>query len=141
MTFAGAGHPPAMIVTPGEQPRLLESRSMVLGGLPDAVADEAAIEMDLNPGDRVVLYTDGIIEAANAGGEDFGYERVGTLLQASARMAAEEAADLILNTVSGWSSSQSDDLTVIVCDYKRANSGAPRSEVLRENLIFPVAHR
>jgi hypothetical protein len=34
-------------------------------------------------------------------------------------MAAEEAADLIVNTVSGWSSSQSDDLTVIVCDYKR----------------------
>ena len=35
-----------------------------------------------------------------------------------AKMAAEEAADLIVNTVSGWSSSQNDDLTVIVCDYK-----------------------
>ena len=37
MIFAGAGHPPAMIVQPGEEPRLLESRSMVLGALPDAV--------------------------------------------------------------------------------------------------------
>ena len=50
--------------------------------------------------------------------EEFGYERVGNVLQASAKMATEEAADLIMNTVSGWSSGQSDDLTVIICDFK-----------------------
>ena len=50
MVFAGAGHPPAMIVTPGQQPRLLESRSMVLGALPDAVDREAELDLDLEPG-------------------------------------------------------------------------------------------
>jgi hypothetical protein len=34
-------------------------------------------------------------------------------------MNAEEAADLIQNTVRDWSSRQKDDLTVLVCDYKR----------------------
>ncbi len=36
ISFAGAGHPPAMIVTPGREPRLLESMNMVLGALPGA---------------------------------------------------------------------------------------------------------
>ena len=50
MIFAGAGHPPGMIVTPGEEPRLLESRSMVLGGLPDAVADGSVDRSGSQPG-------------------------------------------------------------------------------------------
>jgi hypothetical protein len=37
--------------------------------------------------------------------------------------SAEEAADQILSTVNSWSPSQSDDLTIIVCDYKRAPDG------------------
>ena len=62
MAFAGAGHPPGMIVTPGQEPRLLESRSMVLGALPNAVDVEATLDVDLDPGDRIVLYTDGITD-------------------------------------------------------------------------------
>src|SRR6202041_369596 len=72
MVFAGAGHPPAMIVSPGQEPRLLESRSMVLGALPDAVDREATLEVDLEPGDRVVLYTDGITDVFNSVGEMLG---------------------------------------------------------------------
>ena len=94
-----------------------EENGLVLALLSSAAY--ASTNRPLVRGDRLLLYTDGIIEAANAGGEEFGYERVGNLLQASAKMAAEEAADLIVNTVSGWSSIQGDDLTVIVCDYNR----------------------
>jgi sigma-B regulation protein RsbU (phosphoserine phosphatase) len=116
-SYAAAGHPP-MLLLRDEQVLRIEENGLVLALLSSAVY--AATKQPLHRGDRLLLYTDGIIEAANAGGEEFGYERVGNLLQASAKMAAEEAADLIVNTVSGWSSSQSDDLTVIVCDYKRA---------------------
>jgi sigma-B regulation protein RsbU (phosphoserine phosphatase) len=124
--YAAAGHPP-MLLLRDDQVFRIEENGLVLALLSSAVY--ASTKQPLLRGDRLLLYTDGIIEAANAGGEEFGYERVGNLLQASAKMAAEEAADLILHTVSGWSSSQSDDLTVIVCDYKRASSGAARSEV------------
>ena len=106
-----------MLLLRDEQVSRVEENGLVLALLSSAVY--TSTKQPLLSGDRLLLYTDGIIEAANAGGEEFGYERVGNLLQASAKMAAEEAADLILNTVSGWSSSQSDDLTVIVCDYKR----------------------
>jgi phosphoserine phosphatase RsbU/P len=124
--YAAAGHPP-MLLLREDQVFRIEENGLVLALLSSAVYPST--KQPLLRGDRLLLYTDGIIEAANAGGEEFGYERVGNLLQASSKMAAEEAADLILNTVSSWSSSQSDDLTVILCDYKRANSGAARSEV------------
>jgi phosphoserine phosphatase RsbU/P len=114
--YAAAGHPP-MLLLRDKQIFRIEENGLVLALLSSAAY--ASTKQPLVRGDRLLLYTDGIIEAANAGGEEFGYERVGNLLQASVKMAAEEAADLIVNTVSGWSSSQSDDLTVIVCDYER----------------------
>jgi phosphoserine phosphatase RsbU/P len=114
--YAAAGHPP-MLLLRDEQIFRIEENGLVLALLSSAIY--ASTQQPLLRGDRLLLYTDGIIEAENAGGEEFGYERVGNLLQASAKMAAEEAADLIVNTVSGWSPSQSDDLTVIVCDYRR----------------------
>src|SRR5579863_1304947 len=68
MVFAGAGHPPGMIVRDGEEPRLLESRSMVLGALPEAVGPEVTLDVDLQHGDRVVLYTDGITDVFDSNG-------------------------------------------------------------------------
>src|ERR1035438_5113301 len=62
MLFAGAGHPPGMVVQPGGSPRLLESRSMILGVMPDAVGQGDTLEVALQLRDRVVLYTDGITE-------------------------------------------------------------------------------
>src|ERR1700741_515509 len=54
--FAGAGHPPAMVARAGREPLLLESRSMVLGALPDAVDVTSGLEVQLQPDDRVLLY-------------------------------------------------------------------------------------
>jgi len=117
MTFAGAGHPPAMIVTPGEQPRLLESRSMVLGGLPDAVADEAAIELDLNPGDRVVLYTDGISEAFDSRGEMLGTEGVQKIVRETALLPFGDMQQALLNRVAAWrEGAPTDDMSLVLLE-------------------------
>src|SRR6202167_2562533 len=84
MIFAGAGHPPAMIVTPGEEPRLLESRSSGLGALADAVAAEATLNVDLERGDRVVLYTDGFTDVFDSQGEMLGVEGVQKIVRETA---------------------------------------------------------
>ena len=73
LEFAGAGHPPAMIVQPGQTPRLLHSRSAVLGLLEDVVDHDAPTEVPLRAGDRVVIYTDGFTECFNSDKEMLGH--------------------------------------------------------------------
>src|SRR6202167_3057478 len=117
MIFAGAGHPPAMIVTPGQEPRLLESRSMVLGGLSDAVATEAAIEVDLNRGDRVVLYTDGISEVFDARGEMLGTEGVQKIVRETALLPFGDMQQALLNRVAAWrDGAPTDDMSLVLLE-------------------------
>src|SRR5260370_25285741 len=66
MHYAGAGHPPAMIARGSHSPVLLESHSMVLGAFPDAEGTSESLEVELEPDDRVVLYTHGITVFLNS---------------------------------------------------------------------------
>ncbi len=71
----------------------------------------------LEPGDRLLLYTDGIVEATSAGGEFFGQESLSALLHQTAGVSPAEAADRIISTAQQWAATQDDDLTVLMCDY------------------------
>jgi sigma-B regulation protein RsbU (phosphoserine phosphatase) len=102
MVFAGAGHPPALVVSPGQEPRQLESLSMVLGALPNAVGPDPTIEVDLEPGDRVVLYTDGITDVFDAQGEMLGVEGVQKFVRETADLPLAEMKQAILDRVAEW---------------------------------------
>ena len=71
----------------------------------------------LEQGDRLLLYTDGIIEAGNRKGEFFGHDALCALLRDTASLSAADAADRVIASVQKWSAAQDDDLTVLVCDY------------------------
>ena len=102
MLFAGAGHPPAMIARRGESPILLESRSMVLGALPDAVDVTTSIDVQLQPDDRVILYTDGITEVFNSRGEMLGIEGVQEIVHRTSSLPLEHMKQGILDGVAAW---------------------------------------
>ena len=102
MVFAGAGHPPAMIARRGQNPLLLESRSMVLGALPDAVDVTTTLEVALQPDDRIVLYTDGISEVFNSRGEMLGVEGVQEIVRQASSLPANEMKQGILDGVAAW---------------------------------------
>ena len=102
MVFAGAGHPPAMVARRGQNPVLLESRSMILGALPDAVDVTTSLEVQLEPDDRILLYTDGITEVFNSRGEMLGIAGVQEIVRQTSSLPAREMKQSILDRVAAW---------------------------------------
>jgi len=117
MVFAGAGHPPGMVVTPGKEPRLLESRSMLLGAFDDAVGPEAEVRVDLDPGDRVVLYTDGLTEAFNSRREMLDVDGLRKIVGETSHLPLGEMKQGILDRVAAWRAGPSrDDMSLVLLE-------------------------
>ena len=118
MTFAAAGHPPAMIVSNGGL-RLLDSQSGILGCLPDTVPSETADEIDLTTGDRVVIYTDGLVEVFNQRDEMLGVEGLEELVRQSAKRSLPEMRQAILDGVTAWRhGTLADDLSLVIVELR-----------------------
>ena len=117
MRYAAAGHPPMLRSTRrGPEVREVEKNGLVLGFVGDAGYEE--LEQPLEAGDRFLLYTDGLVEAANAAEEQFGVERVKTALAAGSALPPDAAADALLTTMDAWSGQPAaDDLTLVLVDW------------------------
>ena len=112
LSFSNAGHCPPMLMRGGECLRLKEG-GPVLGIFPDRFYSQDAIE--LQPGDCLALYTDGVTEATNAEGVEFGEERLQELLSLGARLHASELRDRIMAAVKDFSNGfATDDATLMV---------------------------
>jgi sigma-B regulation protein RsbU (phosphoserine phosphatase) len=114
LRYAAAGHPPMLLLRGGEVQEVLQN-GLILAAF-DSPAYANATQR-LKSGDRLLLYTDGIVEAASRAGEFFGQEALSALLRQTSGIAPAEAADRIISAVQKWAISQDDDLTVLVCDY------------------------
>jgi hypothetical protein len=66
---------------------------------------------DWSPGDRLLLYTDGIVEASDASEHFLGQDVLSDLLKKTAGVSSSDAADSIISSVRDWSVKQDDDLT------------------------------
>ena len=119
MEFAGAGHPPAMIVQPGAEPRLLPSRSTILGALSDAVDADATLYAELEPGDRVVLYTDGITDVFDSHGEMLTVDGVQRFVRETALLPFSEMKQGILDRVAAWRDGPPvDDVSLVLVEVR-----------------------
>jgi len=114
LRYSAAGHPAMLLLRDGEVSEIAEN-GLVLAAWEGASYEEHA--MPLRPGDRLLLYTDGLVEARNADGKLLGEEALQAALVRTGRMAAEEAADSLIGAARQWGKSQEDDLTVVVCDF------------------------
>jgi len=111
--LANAGHPPALVLGDDESVTVLDTATgMLLGTLPGAVL--RTIHVTLGPGDALVLYTDGVVEARDDSGEQFGQNRLVALLATCAGRSADGIARRIELAALAHSPALSDDMAVVV---------------------------
>jgi sigma-B regulation protein RsbU (phosphoserine phosphatase) len=117
LAWANAGHPPPLLLHAGEV-RELGPTGTVLGRLSRAAHAEGTLP--LAPGDRLLIFTDGLPEAASPSGEPFGDERLRGFLVEHAALPAEAFATALLARVAAWvgrggeAGGFGDDLTLLV---------------------------
>jgi sigma-B regulation protein RsbU (phosphoserine phosphatase) len=113
LAYENAGHCPAQLVRRSGETISLCGEGAVLGVLPDW--NYRNNRLQLESGDHVVLFTDGVTEAEDAHGEEFGEERVVRTLQNVAGRSAGEVRRALMEAVTGHCSGQfRDDATVVV---------------------------
>jgi sigma-B regulation protein RsbU (phosphoserine phosphatase) len=115
LSFSNAGHNWPVLLRPGEERRFLERGGLILGFQERVEFEEERVS--LLPGDVVVLYTDGISEAADASGELFGEERLYAVLSAMPRtLPAREVTERVLATLREFldGTEAQDDITLLV---------------------------
>jgi serine phosphatase RsbU (regulator of sigma subunit)/putative methionine-R-sulfoxide reductase with GAF domain len=119
LSFVNAGHMPPMWVRAADGTiEELHTPGMALGVLEQVEFHEDVV--DLEPGDAVVLYTDGLTEATNAKRELFGRHRLAEVLRAHHYLSAEELARAIDVTIAEFvgDAPQADDFTLLVAKRK-----------------------
>jgi PAS domain S-box-containing protein len=109
LQFVGAGHPPTIVIRRGRSPLLLESTSTVLGLFENAVGAESGGETDLQTGDRVIIYTDGLTESFNSQREMLGVDGLQDIVAEASTLPLAEMKDHILNRVSAWRHGHAED--------------------------------
>jgi len=113
LRYVNAGHNPGIWIT-GSGVTLLPSGGVPIGMFETARQVESRVE--LAPGDLVVLYSDGITEAADAKDEEFGMERLTRLLEEGCALPPNVLKDRIFAAVETFTRgvAQYDDQTVLV---------------------------
>jgi phosphoserine phosphatase RsbU/P len=119
--YAGAGHPPLLLwrTSTGSPSEVLQN-GLLLGMFPDATY--SGVEVPVQPGDKAVLYTDGILECRSPSEQEFGVDLFKGFLESNHNLAADRFADLLLDELSSWSEhpkgiGQEDDITLLAINF------------------------
>jgi PAS domain S-box-containing protein len=117
LQFAGAGHPPAMVVAAGEPPRMLESRSPILGVFDDLLPNDATCSIPMKPGERVVIYTDGFTEAFDLQRQMLGIGGLADIVRETSALPLPQMKDAIVSRVAAWRSGGAvDDMSLVLAE-------------------------
>jgi sigma-B regulation protein RsbU (phosphoserine phosphatase) len=113
LTYSNAGHFPPIHVCSSGSARLSQG-GLPIGLMPGSLYGEG--RRDLGVGDVVALFTDGVIEAADAGGEEFGEVRLVEVLARHHGEPLAEIRDAVIDAIRTWSrgGAPSDDITLVL---------------------------
>ena len=119
LAFARAGHPPPFLLRCGAvAPVPLDVPGLLLGV--KSTAAYVTSEIQVGPGDLLVMFTDGITEARRPGGEQFGEQQVSSVLRTCAEAPPEDVVDRIMDALATWAGSTLvDDQTLVAVRITR----------------------
>jgi sigma-B regulation protein RsbU (phosphoserine phosphatase) len=111
--FVLGGHPLPIHQPRGQAPRFLEASGFPIGIIPEARYED--VEVALGPGDRLFLYSDGIVDAQDESEQEFGQRALLETLAAAGSRPLQEAVDSTLAAVERHvgSAGRKDDLTLL----------------------------
>jgi phosphoserine phosphatase RsbU/P len=122
MSYAGAGHPP-LLLRHGSSGSTSEvsQNGLLLGHFPKEIY--SSVQIPVEPDDKAILYTDGILETKDPSQEMLGMDRFKRFVEDNHDVGAGQLADSLLDELSRWSGhptgeSQEDDITLLVIDFK-----------------------
>lgn len=112
--YSNGGHDAPLLIRNNEEPILLDSTGLLLG-----VIEESQYEMktlSLQPGDLLLIYSDGITEAMNSQSEAYGIDRLKEQATSNSISSSKKILDAILQDVKGHAdgAAQSDDITLMI---------------------------
>jgi sigma-B regulation protein RsbU (phosphoserine phosphatase) len=118
LTFTAAGHPGPIHVCRNGKCDHLQMASFAIGWFPQAEYEQRTVT--LAPGDRVYLFSDGVLDERNAGGEMFEAERLADMLQSLMSLPLQRSLDELLLELQNWNAGQpfSDDISVVALEFK-----------------------
>ena len=118
LLFANAGHHAPLLVNSQGEVTALEGGDLPLGVSEDFRPEELSVELE--PGQKVLLYSDGVTDAQDVGGRLFGLERLEELLRSSAALSARGLCEQISRAVAEHQAggTQFDDVTVLVLEVR-----------------------
>jgi len=117
LSYSNAGHCAPFLVSPSGRLRTLQTSGMPVGMLEDARFQ--VVQLQLERGDKLVIYSDGFTEAENADGAFFDTERLRTCLRENAKLGAAELHKVLLTTLDAFVEGGvvRDDITALVLEY------------------------
>ena len=121
LTYSNAGHNPPILVGRNGV-RRFETGGLILGLFPHATYEEETVQLE--DGDTLVVFSDGVTEALNEAGDEFGEERLLECVGEHLGCATDVLLDRILATVRNFAASatQNDDVTALVLRYSAPKS-------------------
>ena len=113
-TFCNAGHNPPYKINKEGKFEELEVGGIILGMIANMAYETA--EVSMKPGDRIVMFTDGITEAMDVKNDEFGEERLKAVIEKRPKASAQELMEKISSEVKSFSEGmpQADDITMVV---------------------------
>jgi sigma-B regulation protein RsbU (phosphoserine phosphatase) len=124
LEFINAGHPSPFLIRKGVAEEPFSEGSFPVGLVPEA--EYSVARLKLEPGDTVVLFSDGVTEAMDPDQEFFGVPRLRKVLSGQPECPIDQLQKCVLEAVENFArgASQADDLTLLIVRYRAAGARA-----------------